>query len=203
MIIGGLNYNQSLGGTLGSDNFSPLASVFLLRLGNREGAGATEHAASAWLWAVPTALVLGIVAAFLLWKRRRQSATEASIVELSDTEGSGEEPNTMSRIRELMEQQQLYLNSELKLADVAAKLGTNRNVVSACINSQHGCSFSQFVNDYRVGYAQQMMRRQPDIKISEVWISSGFSTESSFFRAFKASTGMTPTEWKAQGLAPE
>lgn len=203
MIVGGINYNESIGGVLGSDNFSPLASVFLLHLGNGEGTGATERAASAWLWAVPIVAVLGIVAAALLWKRRRKPATETSIVEQSDTEDSGEEPNMMSRIRELMEQQQLFLNSELKLADVAAKLGTNRNVVSACINSQHGCSFSQFVNDYRVSYAQQMMRRQPDIKIAEVWISSGFSTESSFFRAFKTATGMTPTEWKAQGLATE
>ena len=105
----------------------------------------------------------------------------------------------MQRIRDLMEQQQLYLNSELKLADVATMLNTNRNVISNCINSQHGSSFSQFVNEYRVRYAQELMRRQPDIKISEVWMVSGFSTEASFFRTFKATTGKTPSEWKDNG----
>ena len=35
-----------------------------------------------------------------------------------------------------------------------------------------------------------LMRRQQEVKISEVWITSGFATESSFFRNFKAVTGM-------------
>jgi AraC-like DNA-binding protein len=48
-----------------------------------------------------------------------------------------------------------------------------------------------------VAYAQELMRRQPDAKISMVWTTSGFSTESTFFRAFKAVTGMTPNAWKS------
>lgn len=103
----------------------------------------------------------------------------------------------MQRIRELMEQQQPYLDSKLKQTDVATMLSTNRNAISSCINSQQGCSFSQFVNEYRVAYAQELMRRLPDMKIVEVWMQSGFSTETSFFRSFKAVTGMTPSEWKS------
>lgn len=102
----------------------------------------------------------------------------------------------MLRISELVESQKLYLNSELKLNDIATMLGTNRNAISNCINTQRGCSFSQFINEYRIAYAQELIRRQSDIKTSELWMSSGFSNETTFFRTFKAVTGMTPSEWK-------
>lgn len=104
----------------------------------------------------------------------------------------------MQRITCLMEEQRLYLDSDLKLADVATALGTNRNYISDCINSQRGCSFTQFVNNYRINYAQQLLRTRSDIKISEVWTTSGFSTERTFLRTFKQLTGMTPSEYKAQ-----
>ena len=103
----------------------------------------------------------------------------------------------MERICRYMEEQQPYLNSELKVQDVADALGTNRTYVSNCIRNQRGCSFSQFVNTYRVEYAQQLLRQYPDKKIAEVSLDSGFSTESSFFRAFKAATDMAPKEWMA------
>jgi YesN/AraC family two-component response regulator len=41
------------------------------------------------------------------------------------------------------------------------------------------------------------MRRQKDIKIAEVWMQSGFTNETSFFRTFKLVTGLTPNEWKS------
>ena len=108
-----------------------------------------------------------------------------------------EAPAQGLRICELMESRKLYLNSELKLTDVAAMLGTNRNTISTCINTQRGCSFSQLLSVYRIDYAKELMRRQPDIKIAEVWTQSGFTNETSFFRTFKAFTGLTPNEWKA------
>jgi len=61
-------------------------------------------------------------------------------------------------------------------------------------------SFSQFVNTYRVHYAQELLRRQPDMKMTFVAIDSGFSTETSFFRNFKTVTGMTPREWLQEQL---
>lgn len=102
----------------------------------------------------------------------------------------------MQRINDMMEREKPYLDSDLKLSDLATALGTNRNTISNCINSQYGSSFSQFVNSYRINHAQQLMRTKPDMKISEVWATLGFTTESSFFRSFKAVTGMTPSEWK-------
>ena len=104
----------------------------------------------------------------------------------------------MERINSMMEQQRLYLNSDLNLAYLANELGLNRNYVSDCINSQTGGSFTQYVTNYRIEHAKNLLRNKPDMKISDVWMYCGFTNEASFFRTFKSVTGMTPKEWTSQ-----
>ena len=89
-------------------------------------------------------------------------------------------------------------DSELKVTDIAAALGSNRRFISDCINSQRGCSFTQFINGYRIDHAKRILRQDPNKKIADVYMEAGFANEQSFFRTFKAITGMTPSEWKAQ-----
>ena len=188
MILGGHNINKKLGGKLENDNFSPLASVYLLHFGN-PSAVVSDKGQNGWWWALLTVAVLAVVTAIFLI-RKRQREPESVILDSTSND------ELMQKICALMEDQKLYLNSDLKLNDVADALNTNRNAISSCINSQRGCSFSQFVSGYRIDYAKGLMRRQPDIKVSKVWMASGFSTETSFFRTFKAVTGMTPNEFK-------
>jgi len=104
----------------------------------------------------------------------------------------------MEEICRIMEAEQLYLQSDLKLQDLAVRINRNSSAVSECINNMRNQSFSQFVNTYRVSHAQKLLRRQPDMKTSIVASASGFNAEASFFRNFKAVTGMTPREWVAQ-----
>jgi len=102
----------------------------------------------------------------------------------------------MQRIYQLMEQEKPYLSSELKVSDIAEKLNTNSRNVSECIRNTLGNTFANFINAYRIDYAKKLMRQQPDMKIAEVFLSSGFANETTFFRIFKSVTGMTPNEWR-------
>ena len=178
------------GGTLQSSNFTPSGAVLLLRVGRESAALQT----SSHLWFVPL-LILACACTFLILYRRRHRhisvETEASEPLQSDDSSA----LLMQRINQVMEEQKLYRNADLKLQDVATALGTNRRFISDCINSQMGCSFSQYVNSYRINHAKRVLRQNPDKKIMDVYIESGFSNESSFFRTFKAITGMTPKEW--------
>jgi YesN/AraC family two-component response regulator len=81
--------------------------------------------------------------------------------------------------------------------DVAELLHTNSTYVSACLNAQLGKSFPDFVNSYRVRYAQQLMREHPSMGYAQISEESGFSGENAFFRTFKAHTGVTPSAWKS------
>ena len=205
MMVGGYNFNKRHGGQLENDNFSPLASVYLLHLGTRITARSATSVHNWFWWIGLTVVTVFVFVILLLWKRRI-GTTESEIhdseqnhtTSLIDSASSGNDEQLMQRICDLMEQQQPYLQSDLKLHDVAAMLNSNRNIVSNRIHSQRACSFSQFVGTYRVEYAKQLMSRQKDIKIAEVWMLSGFTNETSFFRTFKSVTGLTPNEWKAK-----
>lgn len=195
MMMGGYNYNKSRGGELDNDNFSPLGTVYLLLVGQHKQA---KQGTVAWPWMV-LMVALAAAAALVLLRRKRRTESETVIADAPEAiEPTNDNEELMRRICELMEQEKLYLNNNLKLTDVAERLGSNRNVISACINTQCGYSFSQFISKYRVEHAKELLRQHPDLKIAEVWIESGFTTESSFFRAFKAITGMTPSDFKAK-----
>ena len=109
-------------------------------------------------------------------------------------------PRMADRIDALMQDRQLFRKPDLRLADIARELGTNNTYVSACINGETGLSFPDYVAGYRIRHAQEMLREQPDRLLSEVAVESGFASEKSFFRTFKAHTGLTPGEWKEKNL---
>ena len=186
------------------NNFEPYASAVLLLTGDGEdssyGSAGTNRG---WIFL----LVLGLIAlgtiGLLVYRAHltnRVRETDEPDKPNKPNENNVPQPladneKLMSRIDKLMEHEQLFLNPELKVSDVAAVLNVNGRYVTDCINASRGCSFTQYVNSLRLAYAQRMMQESPDKKLSEVWAASGFANESTFFRVFKATTGITPKEW--------
>ena len=191
LIAGGAKFNAD--GTV--DNFAPVATTLLLSFGSIDEATAgTAKLRWPWLWLA----ALVIIAAAVAYIAYKVLKAHKALPPLPPQEDSSADEALLQRICQLMDEERPFLNNELKIADLATSLGTNVTYISNCINSQKGCSFIQFVNGYRIDYAKQLLRKHPDKKISEVWAASGFANETSFFRNFKALTGMTPSEWRAK-----
>ena len=192
------------GGLKSVSNFTPSASVRLLRIGRQDGATAGSPRYRLWTFVALVVLLLA-VPVFLLVRSRRditiwgQPTFPVPAMEPVEPAPAPEpeEGDTllMQHIRRLMEQEQLFTNVNLKVRDVAVRLGTNNRYVSNCIRQCEGTTFSGFVNGYRIRYAQQLMRTSSGKKVSSLYLEAGFANESTFFRTFKAFTGMTPKEW--------
>jgi len=196
--------NLVVTGGIGKDStfFSPSAGVWVFPVGSRPTAVAQSKLR--WLWGVFIALIVTTALCAILLKRR-QSGGEVHDQEQSQDQTVPDslltEPRDeqlMQRIVRLMEERRLYLDSDLKLADVAAALGVHQNEVSRCINYDKVHTFSKFVNGYRIDYAQQLLRQHPDMKMTHVAIESGFANDTTFYRAFKSIVGMPPSEWISQ-----
>jgi AraC-like DNA-binding protein len=89
-----------------------------------------------------------------------------------------------------------YLNPELRQAHVCEKLSFTTHQISQVINQKTNATFSAFVKNYRLGYAENMIRENPEIDIKTVYYQSGFNNKTSFNSAFKQKLGITPSVFK-------
>lgn len=92
-----------------------------------------------------------------------------------------------------------YLQPDFSVDRLAELAGSKSKLVSQVINERQGCNFNSFVNEYRI---REACRRISDIDrygkltLDAISKSVGFRARSSFFTAFKAVTGLTPSEFQ-------
>ena len=119
--------------------------------------------------------------------------TEEADKEQSDT--TGEQSEKARKLEQWMETEKPYLDPNFKLIDLMRALPMNRTYLSEFINTTYGCTFYQFVTRYRIEEAKRIMRENPELKMADVAVRSGFSSQSAFSRTFTRETGQTPREW--------
>ena len=97
-----------------------------------------------------------------------------------------------------MEEQRLYRNSDLTLADLAEELGTTPHKVSEVLNSQLDQTFYDFVNSYRVKDVQRRIAddQAKNLTILALAMDAGFSSKSTFNHVFRQHTGRTPSAYR-------
>ena len=102
-----------------------------------------------------------------------------------------------AKLEQWMETEKPYTNPEFRLNDLRQVLPLNRTYLSQLINAEYGCTFYQFVTNYRIEEAKRLMKEKPDLKMQDIAEQSGFSSPVVFSRIFTRETGMTPREWSA------
>lgn len=107
-------------------------------------------------------------------------------------------PTTLiGKIDAAMENDNLFLHTDLSIVSLAEAIGTNRTYVSKAIKDAKGCNFSDYVNRYRLDYAVDMMKATPkdDIVIQNIAMQCGCGSIQTFYRYFKLFYNETPTQW--------
>ncbi len=182
-----------------SQNFYPSSDVLLFHFGSK--AATASHS---WLpWLIGVLLLIAILSCFYIYHRqykRRPAIPEKEEIEADEPQMTDSKSATndelMQRIHHIVVEEQKFLDSELTASSLATILDTHRNNISSCVNNQMGCNFSQYINTYRVEHAKKLMLQDPEMKLNTIAFESGFANEMSFYRNFKAITGMTPSEWR-------
>lgn len=101
-------------------------------------------------------------------------------------------------VKEFIEKQKPFLDADLTLYGLAEQLELKPNHLSQIINSGSGSNFYDFINGYRVEEAKTKITSEESRQYTllGVGMSCGFSSKSTFNRAFKKRTGLTPSEFK-------
>src|SRR5690606_6032074 len=117
-------------------------------------------------------------------------------------------PERMQRIalklKHVMENDRLFTNNELSLRHLVDATKTTANHLSETFSQHLKTNFFQFVNDYRVAEAKQLLETS-DETVTTIAFEVGYNSRSTFNSAFKKETGLTPTGFRnhAKGLDQE
>ena len=101
-------------------------------------------------------------------------------------------------LNKVVRTEKLYTNSNLKIIDIALKLELTSHELSKFLNDNLGKSFTDFINEYRIEEAKQLIATQTKYTIEAIGNLSGFNSKSAFYKAFKKYTGTTPSKYKTQ-----
>lgn len=122
-------------------------------------------------------------------------APEQNAVDEENLEADNE---LMQRIDLLMESEKLYRKSDLSVSDIAQHLGERPRGVSATINACRGTNFKTYINEFRVEEAKRLINEDKNNNrtIDAIASEAGFTNRSSFYRVFKRSQGISPTDYR-------
>ena len=122
----------------------------------------------------------------------RQSIKESKTKSIRLTEQ--ESKKLIKVIQSAMTEDKLYLEPNLELHRLVKHVGSDQRTVSHVLNHYFHMSFNTFVNHYRVEEVKQQMvvSEKRHLKLSGIAFECGFNSQSTFQRAFKQSTGLSP-----------
>ena len=113
------------------------------------------------------------------------------------------EPRQVATLMRLMTQERVYREPSLTVAALALRMGLPEHRLRKLINQSLGHrNFNVFLNAHRIEDAKRALRdaAQADVPVLTIAMDAGFQSLGPFNRAFKADTGVTPSEYR-RGVA--
>ena len=101
----------------------------------------------------------------------------------------------------LMGDERIYRHDNISIGTLATKLGIPEYRLRRLINQRLGYrNFNVFLNNHRIEEAKAALSdpTQAEVPVITIAMDAGFQSLGPFNRAFKATTGVTPTEYRRQ-----
>lgn len=114
------------------------------------------------------------------------------------------DPILLRRLDHLMTVERTYRQEGLAIGALAARLDVPEHRLRQAINEGLGYrNFNAFLNRYRIEDAKLALSdlTQREVPVLTIAMDAGFQSIGPFNRAFKAETGVTPTEFRREALS--
>ena len=137
---------------------------------------------------------------FVFYRRHERRIVESMKISPVEVASMGPREDNLfkdiyDRVLEYFEKEKPFLNGDLTINDIVAVAFTNKLYISRAISQYTGRNFCQFVNYHRVMYCVECFRKNPELKVAELWPMCGFNTIVSFNMAFRLFMGENPSDW--------
>lgn len=128
------------------------------------------------------------------------AATPAPLPALTpDTRSDPAEDRLALALQQLVEVEHAYRDEDMSLASLASRLSVPEYRLRRLINQRLGHrNFNAFINGYRLEAVCAALAdpARQDVPVLTLALDAGFQSIGPFNRAFKAATGLTPTEFR-------
>lgn len=84
---------------------------------------------------------------------------------------------------------------DITLKKVAAAIGYTSNYISNCLSAVPNTNFRTILNSARIDHAKRLLI-STDMRMVDIALESGFSSENIFYGIFKKHTGVTPRNYR-------
>lgn len=108
------------------------------------------------------------------------------------------EDAVLGKLNRLLEAEKPYLDSDLSLPKLAARLDTSPHHLSQLLNDRLGKTFFDWLATHRIAEAQRLLNEAAtaNLKIDEIAERVGYNSPSAFHTAFKRLTSQTPAQYR-------
>ena len=102
------------------------------------------------------------------------------------------------QIEEIINNNQLFLDPDLSLHNVALAVKLSDRAVSQAIKQNVEVNFSDYINKKRIEYSKEALRSttKSEKNVLEILYEAGFNSKSVFNTQFKKHTGQSPTDFR-------
>jgi len=106
--------------------------------------------------------------------------------------------NITSQLQHHLVNDKPYIDKELRVIDLAKRIGTSKQKLTYVINNVMETNFYGIMNKYRVIEAKELLKqpKNKNYNIDVISEMAGFQSKSSFNACFKKVTGQTPSEFR-------
>ena len=91
--------------------------------------------------------------------------------------------------------QENFADSTLSIKRISAHFGFHENYISNVFKEEYGQNLSVVIEKFRIEKAKELLD-STGMKIGEIAVAVGYVSDSSFRRAFKRLTGVSPAEFR-------
>ncbi|MGA1464323.1 MAG: tetratricopeptide repeat protein [Balneolaceae bacterium] len=111
---------------------------------------------------------------------------------------TGVELYIYQRIIEYINEEEPFLDPNLKITEFATGVGIGARNISRTILHYEKMSFKEFINEYRVQRSMTMLEDEGNnyLSMDSVMEDSGFQNRSTFYRVFQQVSGLTPSQYR-------
>ena len=104
------------------------------------------------------------------------------------------------RLEDTLQHNHAYLNQNLSLAELSKQIDTSDKKLSTLLNQNLETNFYDYINSFRIAAFKKGVSegKLEHLSIAGLALQCGFRSKSSFYRAFKKQTGMSPSQYIQQ-----